>query len=480
MGRGILQCLRSVAAPLGVALVLAGCGGPLSVSSSMRVEVEVYKGPLTKEPEAQWGELIGIVDEAREMLKKYELGLRQFVMPDKDCPDWKSFQAPEYDFIFPVTDSFVDYGAGDSREKISENPAGAKVKNVSRDWTLSACFQLNSLSRDVAALMKIYKELVPPTPKKGGTSTTKKSETLTPIRGKTLEGFRDQKALLVELTRVAAALKVKALFWANVHASVAPDSLLARNVMTNFANMASQISNQLSSRADALLKQLDGGISRKYLPLSVYLRDTGITDFPNLYVWNRAAAPALLSEMFLHPLSAFSSEETADRVRVLERLFADHYWTNINTVYASGQGTVRMALIKDDIGNWNLKSFDSNPAKLLNAYKDLTLAAVKAVTNAATGGVDKTALDLASRLTRGRIGTEGVKAGAFNVEALRNRTTAKLEKLRKEASENVPPDPTKLQAHRAKSLKEARRIVEDYEAVIDILQESAVAESPKP
>ena len=470
MGRGILQCLRSVAAPLGVALALAGCGGPLSVSSSMRVEVEVYKGPLTKEPEAQWGELIGIVDEAREALKKYDLSLRQFMMPAKDCPDWKSFEAPEYGWT-PATNPYdIPYRPppSDSRERMSDNPAGTVDENVRRDWTRTACLHLNALSRDVAALMKIYKEMV----------------TLTPMRGKTLEDFQDQskktKILLVELTRVAAALKVKALFWANIHVAVAPDSLLVRNVVTNLANMASQISNQLSSRADALLKQLDDRESRKYLPLSVYLRDTGVTDFPNLFVWNRAAAPALLSEMFLHPLHAFSSEETTDRVRVLERLFADHFWTNINTVYASGQGTVRMALIKDDIGNWNLKSFDNNPAKLLNAYKDLTLAAVKAVTSAASGGGGK-ALGLASRLTRGRIGTEGAKAGAFNVEALQKRTLAKLEMLRDDAAaQEKGLSAEDLKKFRAKTLKDARRIVEDYEAVIDVLQESAVAESPKP
>ncbi|MCZ6495634.1 MAG: hypothetical protein O7D27_03875 [Alphaproteobacteria bacterium] len=445
MARGIFQSLRSVAAPLGVALALAGCGGAFSVSSSMRVEVEVYKGPLTKEPEAQWAELIGIVDEAREMLKKYELGLRQFVMPTKDCRD-------DPDFEIRTEKTF---------NELSYIPDFDLSIANSRDWTKTACLQLNNLSRDVAALMDIYKEMV----------------ALTPIIGDTLKSYhagngKEKSALLVELTRVATTLKSKALFWANVHAAVAPDSLLARNMMTNFANMTSQISNQLSSRADALLKQLARGISRKNLPLSVYLRDTSITDFPNLFVWNRAAAPALLSEMFLHPLHAFSSEETTDRIRVLERLFADHYWTNINTVYASGQGTVRMALIKDDIGNWNLKSFDSNPAKLLNAYKELTLAAVKAVTDAATGGVDKAALDLASRLTRGRIGTEGAKAGTFNVEALRKRTVVKLETLEKKAK-----DPN---ANREEILKEARRIVEDYEAVIDVLQESVVAESPKP
>ena len=76
------------------------------------------------------------------------------------------------------------------------------------------------------------------------------------------------------------------------------------------------------------------------------------TDFLNLYTWNRAAAWALLEEMvWHHPLNAFSSNETADRVRVIERLFADHNWGKVNTVYGSGQGEFTMALVKDDVGN---------------------------------------------------------------------------------------------------------------------------------
>ena len=65
-------------------------------------------------------------------------------------------------------------------------------------------------------------------------------------------------------------------------------------------------------------------------------------------------------------------------MRLAKRLFADHFWTKINEVHASGQGEVRMALIKDDIGNWNLKSFDNDPEQLLNAYRELTSAGIEA------------------------------------------------------------------------------------------------------
>ena len=44
------------------ACALSGCAG-ISGSSSMRVEVEVYKGPLSLEPAAQWGELRGLLEQ---------------------------------------------------------------------------------------------------------------------------------------------------------------------------------------------------------------------------------------------------------------------------------------------------------------------------------------------------------------------------------------------------------------------------------
>ena len=64
---------------------------------------------------------------------------------------------------------------------------------------------------------------------------------------------------------------------------------------------------------------------------------------------------------------------------MIERLVTDTHWSKVNSVFAAGQGNVRMAFIKDDIGNWNLKSFANDPTELVNAYKNAGLAALKAV-----------------------------------------------------------------------------------------------------
>ena len=43
----------------------------LSNAASMRVEVEVYKGPLSKTLPVQWGELEGLVDTAVDSLANF-------------------------------------------------------------------------------------------------------------------------------------------------------------------------------------------------------------------------------------------------------------------------------------------------------------------------------------------------------------------------------------------------------------------------
>ncbi len=63
-----------------IALVLSGCGSSIaanfSASASMRVEVEVYKGPLSKSVESQWGEFVGTVNEASDAFTTFRNSLK--------------------------------------------------------------------------------------------------------------------------------------------------------------------------------------------------------------------------------------------------------------------------------------------------------------------------------------------------------------------------------------------------------------------
>ena len=47
---------------------LPGCYGPFSGAGAMRIDVEVYKGPLSEEPEVQWASLLGHIGEAKRIL----------------------------------------------------------------------------------------------------------------------------------------------------------------------------------------------------------------------------------------------------------------------------------------------------------------------------------------------------------------------------------------------------------------------------
>ncbi|MCY4612208.1 MAG: hypothetical protein OXB94_01095 [Nitrospira sp.] len=273
-----------------------------------------------------------------------------------------------------------------------------------------------------------------------------------------LEGTscEQRKRIMERVGRVAVKLKAKALYWAETHVGVAPCCREVRIAIAAFANLASEYSNQLESLADGLQWQLgeEGqGTDAKQLPLSLYLRNAKTTDFLNLYTWNRAAAPATWEEILLHPFNAFTSNETADRVRVIERLFANHNWEKINTVYGSGQGDFSMALIKDEIGNWNLKSFDSDPTELLKAYTKFALTTIS------SKGI--------SLLTK--LGGVRGSSKVLNMNVLHKHVVRELREI--EVPEQEQPS---VQATNAndKVIKRIRDVLSDYEAVIDTLQES--------
>jgi len=171
--------------------------------------------------------------------------------------------------------------------------------------------------------------------------------------------------------------------------------------MADVTNFLADYGNRLGARADALEKQNNGSATKlaKLLSTTSYLRDSSTTDYLNLYDWNKASVER-------------EGVTATDRVRLVEQLVADTYWTNINRVFASGQGTVRMAFIKDDIGNWNLKRFENDPTKLVDAYHNAGLAVIEEVTNLATnpGGAGDRLLGFANRITGGSTPPADVEA----------------------------------------------------------------------
>jgi hypothetical protein len=369
---------------LALALVLSGCATmdrPFG-SGSMRIDVEVYKGPLAQEPWTQWGELRGIVSEATIAVNSTKRFAKD-VFEELDC-----------DRILKIIQEPSSTGQPAQRQETTL-PAGMEI-----DSELSRAAGETVWAQDCASVWGLLKvaDLIQQAEyglKEVDTNLNKEGR----VRIESVSDLENTKLkvrnVLQNVFYVAMRMRSAAFFLAAVQLSSPLNERRPRPALTNVALVLSEYSNQLITRADALLQQMAGS-DRRELPLSLHLRNTNPTDFLNLHVWNRAAAPALLADMILRFPTAFTSKETADRVRGYERLFADYNWSNVNSVYASGQGDVALAFIKDDIGNWNLKTFDNDPAELLKSYtavgKAALVEAAKAVSAASGAGAGAQAI----------------------------------------------------------------------------------------
>jgi hypothetical protein len=470
--------------PVAALLVdLTGCS-VLSGAGAIRVEVEVYKGPLSREPSVQVAELLALWNEFNNTLLLYQESVcAAFVAQqittreDQRRPLERMALAsvpgcgsvvPIKEASAPLMGSFTSHSEPNTvaetsplekgnrplPQMIGNDPNTApsqKNKNyalqqkclqyygdesaLTRQAEGAACFYLAQVHLDTQHLFESLGEAV----KLHGPA--KASAVLMPTStgdGAPSNLPKEVRQFLFAVSHAAMLMRTKAYNWAHSQVSFPVRDRTTRAVVNNFSNITSEFGNQLGARADALLKQFSDRDSRyqyaDYLPQNIYLRDSQPTDFLNLYVWNRAAAPAIWEEMLLHPLDAFDSEETATRVRTFERLYADNYWSRINTVTAVGTGEFRIALVKDDIGNWNLKSFDSDPSELLQAYKNASLAliqkAVSLAQNAANPAGGATGLlGMANQLALG-----GAPASP---ESASPESTAQITVLRRQAMERM-------------------------------------------
>ena len=312
----------------------------LSSAATIRVEVEVYKGPLSKEPAVQVAELKGIVDDSMRAMHNLKENMVYLQDVFRCNPNGEKKQ--ECNQLKQVID---DISTGKDKYNILENAFFSPDPNHSN---IQKC----------------------------GLYSLKKKESSVVNRNLC-------RRLLYQVSTYGSYLTRRAAYWASDQAVPRTKEMPYLQIeIANFALVAAEYGNQIVSRADALLQQVEGahgiGILSEQLPNSIYLRDSEPTAYLDLQA-------AYLKSTFLTPtwwtrLWRRTVRKATDRARIVERLIADNYWSHINTVFAAGQGDVSMALVKDDIGNWNVKSFDNNPEKLLGAYKDLGLAVVERLT----------------------------------------------------------------------------------------------------
>jgi len=419
--RRLICCLGIIS----LVSIFQGCA-TLNPAASMRIDVEVYKGPLSKPVDIQWGELEGLIFEARSSLEDYKTNLAQLACQEYDnsfgcCNNsriklevWPKGNAGEL-MRRPekvLCNSLCDYTntllqsldwVGD-RSTFQKNISELKktIQSYKNEHYPTRVKLLKKVQSQLAAIKNNYQNVddklqrcnnrreheknLPDEILKLINEKVGKNEAISPaemeeISTKLTEWIArgSEVAFLRHIARVSAVFKSKSAAIAGSFIPLVTDKNSLRAMQALLAVIASEYGNQLGSRATILISQVaEKKTSRENLPLSAYLGDSGSTDASNLYDWYKAKAPTIVEQWkgFL-PVSTIG---LTSRIRTVERLYNDIYWSKINTVYASGTGDVTMAFIQDDKGNWNLKSFDNDPTELLNAYSEMSKAALKSAT----------------------------------------------------------------------------------------------------
>lgn len=394
---------------------LAGC----STAASMRVEVEVYKGPLSREPLTQVGELNGAASVGRANLEAW---MAAYESQDAETAG-KVAVLTKFLSALSCPEAKVDISKGVQAARASlrsVQPALSALNAIApvdpSDVQLSVIVK-NRVSREqldevLATALQVEQEaqagyvrsLSPGGGAPDSTQTQAEQERLQRITSisqarRALENAAvscadalttsDESAIAVFTRNVAdVATRMYGLATYITTSELFADSdrvARARNV--RLATILGEAANQLSARADVLVRQYkiassqDPRDAARRLSTGDYLRDAATTEFLSLFdVLDAVGAGANVEDGSRLDLDG------TERVAAARQLFADQYWTKVNDVFATGRGDTRMAFVKDDIGNWNLKSFDSDPSKLLEAYRNVTLSALNTLAKVAAGG----------------------------------------------------------------------------------------------
>jgi len=170
---------------------------------------------------------------------------------------------------------------------------------------------------------------------------------------------------------------------------------------------------------------------------------------------------------------------------------ADNYWSRINSVSASGLGEFRMALIKDDIGNWNLKSFDSDAGDLLRAYKDASVALINKAVTLAKDGANLAdgftgLLGVANQLALGTAPMSQAAAASTDaagpLAALHRQTIERLTVSYNDASAKIASaegDAEAVATIRRQAIGEWKAILGEHARVVMALSEATASPAPE-
>jgi hypothetical protein len=116
-------------------------------------------------------------------------------------------------------------------------------------------------------------------------------------------------------------------------------------------------------------------------PASFYLRNSF------LFTGLQKDSPAVWKNMLTEHAWRQFWEPTGKKQAEIIGEFDKQYWQNINTVRVAGGGKTNYVIAKDDVGNWYVKNFSSDPESIIQGAKSLALFAAKGAVS--VGEVDK-------------------------------------------------------------------------------------------
>lgn len=239
---------------------------------------------------------------------------------------------------------------------------------------------------------------------------------------------------------ISSSMQIEARRLASTNVAYVPRDKRVRSKMAELGMLFGDFAQNIGARNSTIAKiikncadekDLDDCSPEAKLPTGDYLRDVAPSRYLEAFRWFNASIGA----------SGTGAYRRNNRINAIEALTEDYHWERVNEVYASGQGDVGMAFIKDELGNWNLKSFSNDPTELLRAYRKGTDAAISAAVSLArkaagdprkvmsrvTNG--KSLLDLADRFSSGSSSNTDLVGGA-SLSRLRQRTVSRLNALK--------------------------------------------------
>jgi|GEM_PF-2504538 len=406
-------------------LLLAGCAtryesASLSGGAMMRIDVEVYKGPLSIPVSGQIGQMGAVVSESiRAAAQWHEASVKLAMATYAAHPPYRAnfsdealeraSSVPELARTAQVRDAgdrlvnfenmmCVNAGVGSAGLPAAINrqdcAALQDAITIARQVILSGCNLI--AQKDFILLLgkptyvpvqtcSDYGYLTIEEPRKTVRQQYNEihkregnAERLYTEEGIKGQLEKDAGVITIAVDNYAALLRSAGFRTAFSNVRYVPQDRTVRSAIIGFGFVNAEYGNQIQGRIAVLTKQISASpTSARLLPTADYLRDSSNTRFLQLAEW-------LDGDGDRFGLPNPGRLDVEDRVRLAQSLTNDYYWQNVSTVYGSGRGKTGMAFIKDDIGNWDLKSFTSDPTELLAAYRDVTSAALKSAVKLAT------------------------------------------------------------------------------------------------